>query len=100
MQLQGGKVGSRVQGSGVKAFGLWFRMTLESVRRGVLEVSPVLVEFFEDFRSEGRAGEKLVQVSTKFSRLGIAGAIYLVVCGVPGFCGLVCVKEVGGIRAQ
>lgn len=103
MQLLGKGAGKGTgQGLGVKAFGLWFRMALEGVRGGVLEVSPVLVELFVDFRSEGRACEKLVQTGTDFSRLGIAGAIYLVDCGAPGFgiCGLVCVEEVGAIRAQ
>lgn len=37
---------------------------LESVGCGVPEVTPVLVELFEDFRPEGRAGEKLVQIGT------------------------------------
>lgn len=71
MQLLGKGAGKGTgQGLGVKAFGLWFRMALEGVRGGVLEVSPVLVELFVDFRSEGRACEKLVQTGTDFPGWG------------------------------
>lgn len=91
-----------------KAFGLWFSCRfkgflffLECVRGGVLEVSPVLVEFFEDFRSEGRAGKEFFPMAAEFggSGAGTGGAllallsIYMVDRGAPvcGFCGLVCI---------
>lgn len=72
---------------------------LECVRGGVLKVSPVLVEFFEDFRSEGRAGEEIFPMAAEYGCSGAGGAllallsIYMVDRGAPvsGFCGLVCI---------